>query len=103
MIAPDVKDGVRFHDLKEWPEPFEGVRSGIKTYEVRSNLDRRFEEGDVLVLREWVPCDVGHPAGRCGDGSYTGEVLYRRISYITRGGTYGLPTGIDVLGLEREQ
>jgi len=42
------------HDLKTWPEFFEAVEAGKKTFEVRFN-DRGYKVGDVLRLREWSP------------------------------------------------
>jgi hypothetical protein len=90
------------HELKTQPEPFNAVLANVKPYEVRNNLDRRFEVGDHLVLREWIPNPsiaevMGAPSGR-----YTGRVAYRTIGYITRGGTWGLPTDLDVLGFESQ-
>lgn len=43
------------HALKCWPQFFGQVATGRKTFEVRHAGDRAFEEGDVLVLREWNP------------------------------------------------
>ena len=39
---------------KIWPEYFEKVLSGKKTYELRLN-DFEVSEGDTLVLEEWDP------------------------------------------------
>lgn len=42
------------HELKCWPEPFELIRIGAKRAEVRSESGgRRFDCGDILVLKEW--------------------------------------------------
>jgi Domain of unknown function (DUF3850) len=45
------------HELRCWPEPFAAIRLGLKTYEVRSmdGGQKRFNTGDLLVLREWDP------------------------------------------------
>lgn len=40
------------HELKIYPEFFEAVISGKKTFEVRTK-DRPFDEGDLLALNEW--------------------------------------------------
>lgn len=42
------------HDLKIWPQYFEAVRDGRKTFEVRNN-DRGFQAGDTVKLRNWSP------------------------------------------------
>lgn len=78
----------KVHRLKTWPEPFEGVRSGRKTYEIRVN-DRDFEVGDVLVLEEWLPAS----------GEYTGRRQIRRVTYMTQGGQWNLPKNLCVLGM----
>lgn len=52
----------RSHDLRIWPEYFERVLAGRKGYELREN-DRRFREGDALILREWDP-DTEEYTGR---------------------------------------
>jgi hypothetical protein len=62
----------KVHDLKTWPEYFQAVRRGDKTFEIRKN-DREYEVGDILRLREWEP--------RKED--YTGEMIYAYVSYIT--------------------
>lgn len=42
------------HELKSWPKFFVPVLEGRKAFELRFN-DRDFNEGDVLVLKEWDP------------------------------------------------
>lgn len=42
------------HDLKCWPEFFDAIADGRKTFEVRKN-DRGFQAGDRLVLRKYTP------------------------------------------------
>lgn len=66
------------HELKTWPDYFEAVTRGAKTFEVRVN-DRDFELGDFLVLREWDPHDCDHPGGGPG---YTGRVAQVRVNYL---------------------
>jgi hypothetical protein len=76
------------HELKTHPEPFEAIRDGRKFHEVRVN-DRNYSIGDELLLREWNP----------GTEEYTGRQLQRIVSYITEGGTWGLPENLCVLSL----
>ena len=66
------------HVLKTWPEYFEAVASGAKTFELRFD-DRGYQVGDHLVLREWSVTD-----------GYTGRVVIKRVSYVLRGGAFGL-------------
>jgi hypothetical protein len=76
-------------DLKVWPEFFEKLKSGAKTFELRKN-DRGYEVGDTLLLREW------NPLMEC----YTGEALRRRVTYIFRGPGFGIEEGYAVLALK---
>ena len=43
------------HALKCWPQYFQAIVSGTKTYELRREDDRRFSCGDTLVLQEYDP------------------------------------------------
>ena len=83
------------HDLKCWPEYFEKVKDGTKTFEIRKN-DRNFQVGDTLELREFIPCKDCNGVGRvwssgdtdpCGckspHGKYTGKFLLVKITYMT--------------------
>lgn len=77
------------HFLKTWPEPFWAIHERRKTYEVRHTRDRKFQEGDVLVLQEWQPMF----------GRYTGLEQRKRVIYMTSGGEFGLPADVCVMGL----
>lgn len=59
------------HELKCWPEFYDEVASGRKTFEIRQN-DRGFEVGDVLLLNEFKP-----------DTGYTGRSVRRLVTYAT--------------------
>jgi hypothetical protein len=83
------------HELKSWPDYFEPISNGQKTFELRKN-DRRFAVGDVLVLREYDD----------RQGAYTGRELRRRIVYMLDGigpgaisPLLGLARGYAILGL----
>jgi ASC-1-like (ASCH) protein len=60
------------HELKTWPEYFEAVASGEKTFEIRKN-DREFKVEDVLLLKEFDP----------NAGSYSGRAIEARVIYMT--------------------
>jgi len=84
---------VKVHDLKCWPREFRHVRDGLKPFEVRLN-DRNFQEGDVVILREFVP---DHMVGERIENSeygfkhekagYTGSFSLGpfRIGYLLKG------------------
>ncbi|NIO30181.1 MAG: DUF3850 domain-containing protein [Gemmatimonadetes bacterium] len=76
------------HELKTWPESFKALFEGRKTFEWRRD-DRGFEEGRLLILREWDP----------ETGAYTGQELIAEVSYVLRGG-FGMPGGYCVMSLK---
>jgi hypothetical protein len=93
----------RVHDLKVWPEFFEALADGRKTYEVRKD-DRDFQVGDGLLLREWEPLNNGfHKMG-----SYTGRAVVAEVVHLMRGplafglalGDLLVPSGVVVLGID---
>lgn len=61
----------KVHDLKCWPEYFEQVTFGQKTADVRKDDGRDFRQGDIMILREWVPEMQGKR--HTGKGRYTGQ------------------------------
>lgn len=88
------------HVLKSWPEFFDALTNGHKTFELRRN-DRDFVVGDVLVLREWKP-----HAPRNIEGEYTGREARRLVTYVLHGAGVGcveplkgLAIGYCILGL----
>ena len=90
---------MKTHELKCWPEFFEPVSDGSKTFELRKN-DRHFAIGDVLHLREWDD----HIE------SYTGRECRRKITYMLEGvgggcipPYLGLMRGYVILSLVNEE
>lgn len=77
------------HDLKCWPDPFAALRAGVKVHEVRKN-DRGFKVGDTLLLREYDPYAKSH----------TGRQINALVTYISEGGTFGLPPELCVMSLK---
>lgn len=61
------------HVLKIWPEYFERVNDGTKTFEVRQN-DRAYKTGDQVLLQEWDPAR----------NVYTGRQLEFDIGYVLK-------------------
>ena len=62
----------RYHKVKCWPEYFDAVKSGDKTFELRKN-DRNYRAGDVLCLQAWDP----------DTGLYVGAEYEVLITYTT--------------------
>lgn len=86
----------RIHALKTWPEFFDAVADGRKNFEVRRD-DREFAEGDVLALHRWEPergeysrDDTGFPV-----------LQAVRVTYVLRGGQFGVEPGFVVMGVQR--
>jgi ribosomal protein S17 len=79
---------IMIHELKCWPDFYEAVLNGNKTFEVRKD-DRGFKVGDILHLREWNPKTE----------TYSGRELARTVTYILRGGQLGIEEGYVVMGL----
>lgn len=78
------------HKLKIFPEYFNAVKVGTKTFEIRKN-DRRFKVGDVLILKEYGICE--------GVKGYSGKKITKEVTYILEGGQYGLEEGYVILAL----
>lgn len=97
------------HELKSWPEQFQAVVDGTKTFEVRVN-DRGFTSADELLLREFVPGEfdmerfVAPPAEGENvldfrSGRYTGRSILVRVGYLMRGPAFGIPEGHVVMAI----
>lgn len=77
------------HTLKIFPEYFDAIILGTKTFEIRKN-DRDYQVGDELILKEW------------NGTKFTGKEVRRFVSYIYHGcREYGLSEGYCVLALKR--
>lgn len=83
------------HDLKTWPEFFEAMLSGEKTFELRKD-DRGFVTGDILLLREWNPATK----------EYSGRELTRKVTWLLGhraeagcAATFGLLPGYVIMGI----
>ena len=77
------------HELKVWPEYFQEVWIGNKTFELRKN-DRDYQVGNTLILKEWCP----------KNSEYTGRQYKRGITYILKDAEmFGLQKDYVVLGL----
>jgi len=96
------------HEIKCWPEYFEKIADGTKTFECRED-NRTYGVGDELNIREWEPlrqdphCEVHHyhmGDGHCTcyeKGSYTGKQVVRYVTYL------GLREGYVCMALSANQ
>ncbi len=86
------KIGVRrVHCLKTWPQFFEDIISGIKTFELRKD-DRDFQVGDALLLQEYDPYNNG--------GAFTLRAVSRLVVYKLDAASFsGIEKGYCILGL----
>lgn len=80
------------HDLKTWPEFYEAVADGSKTFEVRKN-DRDFKVGDTLLIRHYEPMS--------GKFDLDKPLIKLKITYVLQGGNFGVLEGFAVLGFEK--
>lgn len=71
------------HYLKLWPQFFEDILRGEKTFELRRSEERGFRPDDILCLQEWNP-DIQE---------YTGREMRRRVTYAVFGPRWGLHDG----------
>lgn len=88
------------HDLKIWPEFFDSIQSGEKTFDLRQEDNRHFDVGDILLLRELAP----------QWSQYTGRKIRLRVTYLLRhnqnagcAATFGLRPNYVIMGLANEQ
>ncbi len=75
------------HDLKCWPEFWDNLESGRKTFEIRID-DRGFGLGDTLLLREWRPVEQ----------TYTGREVRRTVTHLLRNWR-GIQSGYVIMSL----
>lgn len=85
----------KIHVLKTWPAYFQAIVDNRKTFEIRdcSEDDRDFMEGDILQLEEWNPVLKEH----------TGRNMRCRVTYIFRGGLWGIPENMCVMSIAKEE
>ncbi len=79
---------VKTHHLKTWPDFYNAIDAGRKTFEARKD-DRAFRVGDVLILEEWDK-DLR---------VYTGRSMIRYVTHILRGGHFGIEEGHCIMSI----
>ncbi len=89
----------RVHELKTWPQYFDVILSGEKTFEVRRD-DRGFQRGDIVELQK---CEKKLIGGYEVIADIRGQAMYVkrfRIGWILTGGQFGIEPGYVVFSLE---
>lgn len=82
------------HELKCWPESFQAIVSGKKTFEVRRDDRGGFNVGDTLYLREWDP----------ETKKYTGSFVMKDVSYVLQGfETFGVRDGFVIMSIFEQE
>ena len=90
------------HILKCWPDFFDAIKSGRKTFDIRKN-DRGFQAGDVLVLQKYDPKAPSFEGPYVGVGGYYtphskhAQQLTVRVTYVLNG--FGLEPGYVCMAL----
>ncbi len=60
-------------EKKVWPEYFQKIIDGDKTFELRL-ADFKCSPGDILILREWDPKTK----------KYTGRIIEKKVTYVIK-------------------
>ena len=78
-------------EKKVWPEYFQKIIDGVKTYELRL-ADFECKPGDILVLKEWDPKTK----------EYTGRVIEKTVTYVgkTKGQTFWPKEDVEKYGYQ---
>lgn len=79
----------QIHELKCWPEFFQPILDGRKTFELRK-ADRDYHVGDILELKEY----------NIMNKTYTGRELQVEITYILRGPNFGMANGYCLMSIK---
>ena len=77
------------HDLKTWPDYYDSIAIGVKTFEVRKN-DRDYHDGDTLILLRYDP----------KTRNYTGERMVKTVRYVMYGGQFGIAPDYCVMAIQ---
>lgn len=78
-------------EKKTWPESFQKILDGTKTFDLRLN-DFECKEGDILVLKEYDPKTK----------QYTGRVIEKTVTHVgkTKDQKYWAQEDIDKYGFQ---
>ncbi|MCX6773853.1 MAG: DUF3850 domain-containing protein [Candidatus Micrarchaeota archaeon] len=78
-------------EKKSWPEQFQKILDGAKTYDLRL-ADFECRPGDILVMKEWDPKTK----------SYTGRAIEKTITYVgkTKGQAFWTKEDVEKYGFQ---
>ncbi len=85
------------HTVKCWPNYFDAIERGDKTFDVRRD-DRGYQRGDTLILRRFDPATQTYSIAP-GAGRFSIKETRRTITYVLTGGQFGINPGYVVLAL----
>lgn len=82
------------HELKTWPDFFDAIKRGDKSFEVRRN-DRNFEVDDTLLLLKFDPAQSSQgpwitPSGTRSHKKEHADNLKVQVTYVLQGGSFGI-------------
>ena len=77
------------HKVKSWTHLFQAAKAGLKKHDLRNKTERDYNVGDTLILQEYDFIT----------GTYTGDELECRITYITDNRT---PCALSSNSLDRD-
>lgn len=77
------------HEVKVLPQFVKPIVTGRKQFEIRYN-DRDYRVGDKLILKEWDE----------EKSEFTGVIIDCSITYLLKGGQYGIEPRYVVLGIK---
>lgn len=82
---------MKTHVLKTWPEHWDAVEAGLKTFEWRRD-DRGYAVGDIPVLRRFDPSTETYDVDK--------QPIYLRVTHLLRGpSVFGIPEGYVVMSI----
>ncbi len=78
-------------EKKTWPDAFERILSGQKTYELRL-ADWECSPGDILILKEYLP----------EENEYTGREIRKKVGFVgkTKDQAYFAPEQVEQHGFQ---
>jgi hypothetical protein len=97
MSSENLRD---IHFVKCWPDAFRALEDGSKRFEFRKD-DRDYKVGDLMRIAEWTPFEEYDYQRAVVKGEYTGKELLMEITYILRGGRFGVPDGYAVMSVRK--